>query len=129
MAGALGISGNLSEWSTSDRAEAARLIAAYKRIRPVVQHGQLYRLATGQTTVVEYVSEGASEVALLAWRPARRHGEPTGPLRLRGLDPGATYVDGGGGEHRAAVLMNHGLELDLPAGDHASALVQLHRRY
>ncbi|HEY2950926.1 MAG TPA: alpha-galactosidase [Micromonosporaceae bacterium] len=129
MAGALGISGNLSEWSTSDRAEAARLIAAYKRIRPVVQHGQLYRLATGQTTVVEYVSEGASEVALLAWRPARRHGEPTGPLRLRGLDPGAAYVDGGGGEHRAAVLMNHGLELDLPAGDHASALVQLHRRY
>ena len=39
MAGVLGIGGDLTAWTEDELKEAAELIAAYKRIRPVVQHG------------------------------------------------------------------------------------------
>src|SRR4029453_4810270 len=42
MAGALGISGALRAWSAEQRREAAELVAAYRRIRHLVQHGELY---------------------------------------------------------------------------------------
>jgi len=125
MAGALGISGDLRNWSPDERASAADLIAQYKRIRPVIQYGRLHRLAEGPTTAVQYVTE--EEAVVLCWRPYRRHGEPTGPVRLRGLDPGARYIDQDGTVHHGAVLQAYGLIIDLPRGDHASALVHLRR--
>ena len=46
MAGALGVGGDLLRWSDAELTEAAELIATYKDIRPVVQRGRLYRLAS-----------------------------------------------------------------------------------
>ena len=46
MAGALGLGGDLLRWTEAELAEAADLIATYKEIRPVIQRGQLYRLAS-----------------------------------------------------------------------------------
>jgi alpha-galactosidase len=131
MAGALGISGNLREWSERDRREAAALVSAYKRIRHVVQRGRLYRLtppATDRLTAVQYVTDDAAETVVLAWRALVRHGYPDPPLRLAALDPDARYADHDTGVvHHGGVLRHHGLPLDLPAGDLASALVHLRR--
>ena len=44
MRGALGIGANLNRLSQAELDECARYIAFYKRIRPVVQQGDLYRL-------------------------------------------------------------------------------------
>jgi alpha-galactosidase len=49
-------------------------------------------------------------------------------LRLRGLDASARYVAvETGTEYHGAVLLHHGLAVDLPSGDYASACVHLRR--
>ncbi|HLL66311.1 MAG TPA: alpha-galactosidase [Micromonosporaceae bacterium] len=132
MAGALGISGNLREWSAQDRQEAAELIARYKEIRHIVAHGALYRLtppSVERLTAVQYVSADEAEVVVLAFRAMGRHGQPQpAALRLGGLDPAATYRDEETGAlYSGAVLTHHGLDLGLPAGDYASVLRHLRR--
>jgi alpha-galactosidase len=127
MAGALGVGGDLTAWTEDELKEAAGLVATYKRIRPAVQHGTAYRLAgDGALTAVGYAYE--DQFVVLAWCPARPFGHEPAPLRLTALDPGATYRDQDtGATYSGAVLMGAGLPLDLPPGDHASALVHLVR--
>ncbi|MFG2823782.1 alpha-galactosidase [Kitasatospora sp. NPDC048365] len=129
MAGALGLGGDLTRWSEEELAEAADLVAAYKRIRPLVQHGDQYRLTTeAGTTAVHYAAADGTEHAVLAWRPTTHFGHPAAPLRLPALDPGAHYRDlGTGRTHSGALLHHRGLDLDLPPGDYASRLVHLRR--
>jgi alpha-galactosidase len=133
MAGALGISGDLRTWSAEQRREAAELVAAYRRIRPLIQHGDLYRLtpaALDRATVVQYVSAGAGETVVLAWRAVKRPGEVDVPVvRLRGLDPVAQYQDvDDGAVFDGAVLLHAGLDLELPGGDQASVMRHLRRQ-
>jgi alpha-galactosidase len=66
------------------------------------------------------------ELVVLAWRALPRHGQPQPPLRLAGAEPDAVYVDVlTGARHHGAVLRHHGLNVPLPDGDHASAMVHL----
>jgi len=125
MAGVLGLGGDLTAWTPDELAEAAELVAAYKKIRPVVQHGAAYRLAgDGTLTGVQYVL--GDELVILAWCPTRPYGHTPGPLKLITTD--GSYVDLDTGAVRSgAALRTRGLPLDLPAGDHASALVRLRR--
>jgi alpha-galactosidase len=131
MAGALGISGNLSQWTDRERREAATLVARYKQVRHVIQHGVLHRLTPAKvegTTAVQYVSEDGTETVVFAWRPLARYGQPDPPLRLTGLDPTARYQEVGSGTvHHGAVLRHHGLMPKLPPGDHASTMLHLRR--
>jgi alpha-galactosidase len=131
MAGALGVSGNLAQWPAAERREAAGLVAAYKRIRHLVQQGDLYRLTPARpdaTSAVQYLAPDGSETVVLAWRARAAPARPDPPLRLAGLDPGARFVDRDcGAAHHGAVLRHHGLALDLPPGDHASTVVHLRR--
>jgi alpha-galactosidase len=127
MAGVLGLGGDLTAWDADQLKEAADLVAAYKRIRPVVQHGTAYRL-TGEhpPTGVHYVH--GDEHVILAWCPARPYGHGPAPLRLTAVCADATYRDRDtGATYSGAVLLRSGLPLDLPPGDHASALVRLER--
>jgi alpha-galactosidase len=126
MAGALGVSGNLPEWPRSERREATELIDAYKRVRPIVHRGHLYRLAYGYTTVVQYVAPDGAEAVVFAWRPEIRQAAPDGPVRLRGLDSAARYRIGDR-VVPGSVLMGHGLDLELPLGDYASRMIHLVR--
>jgi alpha-galactosidase len=88
----LGIGGDLPEWSPEELSEAAELIAQYKSVRRVIQHGAQFRLAgtPGQErSAVQYVLD--DQVVALVYNPlgdAKR-----GPrwLRLVGLDPDALY--------------------------------------
>jgi len=98
MAGSLGIGGDLAEWSSAELAEAKALISTYKSVRPTVQHGRSYRLAstrTGTLGAVEFISRDEMDVVVLAWTGLRRF-RPTLPshrVRLVGLEPAALYRD------------------------------------
>ncbi|MFJ8504485.1 alpha-galactosidase [Streptomyces avermitilis] len=127
MAGVLGVGGDLAEWSEQDLAEARDWVSLYKKIRPVVQRGDLYRLRppTGGLSAVQYVH--GDEAVVLAWLQAQHYGEPVAPLRLRGLDPAATYECRETGEvHRGAVLLHHGLRTGL-RGDLDATVIRLRR--
>ena len=65
MAGSLGIGGNLSKWSEEELTEARSLVETYKRVRPVIQNGLLYRLHSsrkGSITATQYVARNGEEV-------------------------------------------------------------------
>jgi alpha-galactosidase len=94
MRGALGIGANLNEVSDAELDEYARTIAFYKRIRPVVQGGRLYRLQRLEehgASVIQYVTpdgrEAVYSVAVLSYQ----QGWTRPPAPLRGLDPAAIY--------------------------------------
>ncbi len=127
MAGVLGVGGDLTKWTEEELAEAGEWVGLYKEIRPVVQRGDLYRLRrpAGGLSAVQYVLGDATVV--LAWLQAQHHGEQVPMLRLRGLDPSATYECPETGEiHRGAVLLHHGLRTGLK-GDLDAAVFRLRR--
>ncbi|MGW1005880.1 alpha-galactosidase [Streptomyces sp. NPDC002520] len=134
MCGVLGIGADLRRWDAGRRAEAARWIARYKDVRDVVHHGEARLLGspreptcgvqydgTDGRTVVAALSTGPLDGApLLPGRPAR--------LRLRGLDPAATYQDAATGTaYSGAHLLHHGLPFAWSAA-HDAELVVLTRQ-
>jgi alpha-galactosidase len=131
MAGVLAIGGDLPQWSEQELAEAVRWVALYKRIAPVVQHGELHRLLPpdGDAMVAsQYVSAGGAESVVFCWLQSGHYGRAVPAVRLRGLDPAARYRDEETGEvHHGAVLLGHGLRPQLPPGDYASTVVHLVR--
>ncbi|KUN61662.1 alpha-galactosidase [Streptomyces canus] len=127
MAGVLGVGGDLAEWTEEELAEAGRWVALYKEIRPLVQRGELYRLRPprGGLSAVQYVR--GDETVVLAWLQAQQYGEPVPALRLRGLDPTASYECPETGEvYRGAVLLHHGLRTGL-RGDLDATVIRLRR--
>ncbi|MEV8612761.1 alpha-galactosidase [Amycolatopsis sp. NPDC051373] len=129
MAGVLGLGGDLTKWTDDELRRTAELVALYKEIRPVVQHGEAYRLAdpaVSPLTAVQFVL-GDDVVVLFARRP-HDHGRPIVTPVLQGLDPDAVYHDvGTGTTHHGAVLTTHGLLIDLAGTSAASVLVRLRR--
>ncbi|MEU6283308.1 alpha-galactosidase [Streptomyces sp. NPDC047028] len=127
MAGVLGVGGDLTGWSEEELTEARAWVDLYKEIRPVVQHGDLYRLRppAGGLSAVQYVL--GDETVVLAWLQSQRYGQPVPALRLRGLDPAASYECRETGEvHRGAVLLHHGLRTRL-RGDLDATVLRLRR--
>lgn len=67
--------------------------------------------------MVQYTASDASETLLLAYRRVSRHGAPRLPVRPRGLTLGGRYRDARTGVvHHSTVLLEYGLDLDLPHG-------------
>lgn len=127
MAGVLGVGGDLTRWSEEELAEAREWVELYKEIRPLVQRGDLHRLRPprGGLSAVQYVL--GDETVVLAWLQAQSYGEPVPALRLRGLDPTASYECLETGEvHRGAVLQHHGLHAGL-RGDLDATVLRLRR--
>jgi alpha-galactosidase len=130
MAGVLAVGGDITAWSEEEFAEGAALVAQYKTIRHLVQHGTLHRLrAPGDDglSAVQYTSPGADEAVVLLWQRTTRFGRPRPAPRLAALDPAARYRDQDGTVHHGAVLRARGLPVTLPPGDWASAMVHLVR--
>ncbi|MFF8447638.1 alpha-galactosidase [Streptomyces leeuwenhoekii] len=127
MAGVLGIGGDLTRWTGPELAEAREWVALYKEIRPLVQRGDLYRLGAprGGLSAVQYVL--GDDTVVFVWLQAQHHGEPVPALRLRGLDPAASYECRETGEvHRGAVLLHHGVRTGV-RGDLDAAVLRLRR--
>jgi alpha-galactosidase len=130
MAGALGVGGDLLRWTEEELAEAAELIAAYKDIRPVVQPGRLYRLASVHNApfaASQYVKD--DDVVLLAWWGPQPLGARPSRIRLAALDPAARYRDTATGQqHWGAELLTAGLPLpEETANTYGSTLIRLAR--
>ena len=130
MCGALGIGGHLVNWGAERRAEAAKWIARYKEIRPVVQFGDLYRLRSPQQdsySALMYVSKDRKEAVLFAFRthqPFIPQLEPQAPVYPRGLDPQANYAVEGYEEVRSGLgWMRTGIELFLE--DYQSTILHI----
>jgi alpha-galactosidase len=129
MCGSLGIGANITRWSEADLARAREWIAVYKQIRPIVQHGDQYRLRPAQGrafSAVQYMRKDRSEGVLFAFRT--QIPTPTQPLtvRLRGLERTALYrVEAYEAVRSGAAWMN----LDLPLGleNFQSTLLRIQR--
>ncbi|WP_214801988.1 alpha-galactosidase [Exiguobacterium sp. s194] len=93
MQGTLGIGGNLLEWSKDELVEAAQWIETYKLIRPLVQHGTSYRLASLKTDGVHAMGYTDGEDYVVLVNADRRHyGKNRLRVKLAGLDPERVYV-------------------------------------
>jgi alpha-galactosidase len=130
MAGALGVGGDLLRWTDAELAEAAELIALYKDIRPVVQRGRLYRLASvrhAPFAASQYVA--GDDVVVLGWWGPQPLGVRPDRVRLAGLDAGAQYLDAASGQrHWGSALLADGLGLPKEtASTFGSTLVHLVR--
>jgi len=134
MQGALGIGANLNKWSEQDFTLATKMIALYKRIRPTVQTGDLYRLSSPRTsdlTANQYVSADGKQAVLFAVRHSQQYNAPPPTIYLRGLDERALYridpLDNKLTEKQAqlsgAYLMHHGLNVNLRGDFDSTALV------
>lgn len=148
MQGALGIGANLNEWKEEEFELARKMIALYKRVRPTVQQGALYRLLSpraGEITANEYVSEDGKQAVLFVCRHSQQYNLPAPAIRLRGLEPNAVYrvemLDGPPAmgrrpgqaappppvvERSGAYLMSQGVSVFL-RGDYDSTAVILER--
>ena len=120
---------------------ARRGVEAYKRLRPVVQLGDLYRLASpyeGDHAALMFVSGDKRRAAVMVYGLGRqlRHGRPA-PLLLDGLDPEKRYrieeinlvepgkrlhVDISGKTIGGAALAAAGIAFDLAPGDDSFVL-------
>ena len=111
------------------------MIALYKRIRPTVQTGDLYRLASPRTsdlTANQYVAADGKQAVVFAFRHSQQYNTAAPTIRLRGLDEKAIYkveaTDGklAGARNRqysGAYLMHVGLNVNLRGDYDATAIV------
>jgi len=134
MQGALGIGANLNQWTDQDAATATTMIALYKRIRPTIQTGNLYRLASPRTndvTVNQYVAADGKQAVVFAFRHSQQYNTAAPAIRLRGLDERAVYrvtaIDNKLVEKQpelsGAYLMHMGLNVNLRGDFDATAVV------
>jgi alpha-galactosidase len=138
MSGSLALGGNLNKYSPEDLQAATRFVAFYKRIRPAVQRGALYRLISPQvseSSATEYVSTDGRQAVLFAFLHSQQFGAPFPTVFLRGLDAEALYkveaIDPDQlqevGTLSGAYLMHHGLDLKL-RGDYDSTSIILEKQ-
>jgi alpha-galactosidase len=131
MAGVLAVGGDLAHWTAEELAQGAELVAEYKKVRHIVQHGTQHRLrgpVDDAPSAVQYTTADRREAFVLVWRRAPRHGTPRPALRLAGLDPAARYRDARtGAVHHASVLTGYGITPELPPGDWSSTSLRLIR--
>jgi alpha-galactosidase len=119
MQGVLGIGGNISRWSAAELDQARGLIAQYKAIRPLIQHGRQFWLRPPRAIGacgVEYVSPEADEVAVLLYQVRGLRGQGARRVWLHGLRPERRYRRASDGcESSGAALMAAGLPATLVA--------------
>ncbi len=86
-----------SKLNEAEREYAARAIAEYKVIRPVVQQGELYRLVSPYEgkrdfSSLMYVNEDKDRAVLFAYRHLYKYAMSNVIIRLQGLNPDAKYT-------------------------------------
>ena len=126
MCGRMGFELHPKDLKPAELAYAKGRVAQYKRIRPTVQQGDLYRLVSPYEdpyAALMYVSEDKSKAVVFALgldkeiNVVRR-------LPLQGLDPKACYSVDGGEVMTGAALMKTGLVFAL-RGKYASHVYEL----
>lgn len=120
----------LGDWTPQELEEARGFIETYKRMRPIIQNGLLYRLRSprvGSVAASQYVAQDGSEVVVFAWGHSQQFGQAPLSLLLHGLEEEAYYTDAiNGVKYSGAYLTHRGLPMNL-VGDFDSCMVHLIR--
>lgn len=96
MSGRLGLELSPARLKPEEIVWANKAVAEYKRLRPVVQFGDLYRLQSpykGDVAALQYVHEekGATHALVFAYLKEHRLISSYGPIKLAGLDAKKRY--------------------------------------
>lgn len=143
MTGRLGMEMQPKHLNQRELAFAKKAFQTYKDIRPIIQHGDLYRLVNpydkqGFSSLM-YVNEQKSEAVFFAYKFEHYVNKAIPRFYFAGLDPNATYQlneincwDNANGHWEGhtftgSFLMNEGIELDL-GGEYASRVIKLSRK-
>ena len=142
MQGSLGIGSNIVKWNDEEMATAKRLIAAYHQVQRTIVQGDLYRLISprngSEFSATQTVNHEKSQSVVFAFIHSTELGRSFPLLKLKGLDPTATYtltaIEGKANpgipqSASGAYWMNHGLDLeDEFRGDFQAAAFRLDRK-
>jgi len=124
MPGMLGISGDISKWNARTMGVAAREIALYKKIRPILRRATVYHLTkqanpwhphSAQSML--YVDDATGQALLFVFRGGAKSSLMN--LRLRGLEGSLSYhvvsltSAADSKVYQGRYLMHHGLEIKL----------------
>ncbi|HSZ17406.1 MAG TPA: alpha-galactosidase [Terracidiphilus sp.] len=142
MQGSLGIGANIAKWTDEEMATAKRLIAAYHQVQPTIVQGDLYRLISprngSEFSSTQTVNRDKSQSVVFAFIHSTQEGRTFPRLKLKGLDPAATYtlapIEGSAAKETPASAsgawwMNHGLDFsDDFRGDFQAAAFRLDKK-
>ena len=146
MSGRLGFELHPKDMKPEEVAFAKRCVADYRRLRDVVQQGDLYRLVSpyeASYASLMHVSADRSRALVFVWGLNRGpNREYPARVRLAGLDPARRYavkeinrlpgakahVAADGTVVSAAALMEFGFEPVLSNGDYDSCVIELEAR-
>ncbi|MDE6342993.1 MAG: alpha-galactosidase [Muribaculaceae bacterium] len=129
MSGRLGLEMQPKDMTDEDRAVCARAIADYKKIRPIVQFGDLYRLHSpfekdGVASLM-YVTPEKDDAVFFWWKTETFMNQQLPRIPMAGLDPDKMYrvtelnpidntpLDIEGKVFSGKFLMSNGLDLPL----------------
>jgi len=130
MCGSLGIGAHLMGWKVEQRVEAARWISVYKKIRPIIQYGDQYRLISPQAhgySAVQYMGKDAQDGVLFVFRTHLTEPAVLPVIYLRGLHPDWIYeLEGIAGQRSGSAWMEAGLTIKLK--DDQSALRRIRHK-
>lgn len=96
MMGRLGMEMKPSDLSSEEKDFARRAIADYKRLRSVIQQGDLYRLISpyeqdGRAASLMYVTADKSHAVFYAYKLKQFTGQPVPRFYMNGLNPDKKY--------------------------------------
>ena len=101
MAGILGIGADITQWTSAEKETARKKIALYKKIRPIVQHGDYYSIISPFETdrsAIQYVAPDKKESVIFCYNLADYLQESqyanrrASGIKLKGLNPNDRYV-------------------------------------
>ncbi len=93
MSGRLGFELQPCHMTEADLEFSKRALAEYKRIRPIVQFGDLYRLSSPyESRVAALMYTHEKRAVVFAWLMERWRTDAAPNLRLKGLNPTARYL-------------------------------------
>ena len=96
MSGRLGMEIQPKNMTDAEKEQTRKAIADYKKIRPVVQHGDLYRLLSPYDNLgaasLMYVSPEKDDAVFFWWRMNNEVNPQLPRVTMAGLDPDAIYV-------------------------------------
>ena len=129
MSGRLGMELQPSHMTREELDFSKNALEYYKRIRPVVQFGDLYRLISPyehNVASLMYVNEPKSKAVLFVYHHKWIYGDVYPDIKLQGLDPDARYlireinkagdflIEEGQGPFSGEFLMKNGFKINTP---------------
>lgn len=127
MLGSCSLGMNLLIKNEAELSALAEVVALYKELRAIIQHGHQYRLVSiydGVMSAYEYASADGSEAVVFTFGKNMQFYQPLPRIRLMGLQKDRLYRVDGGKAVSGAALMSIGIEPDL-RGDYDSRMYRI----